>query len=88
MGLLARCWPQNFGLHDLPKTTPPLLDLYESQMDNITKILVGSGAKNVLYALTTPFEADHAPGCGPYVSSGSGTIMLSSSAGATQQQLA
>ncbi len=54
-------------LHDLPKTTPPLLDLYESQMENITQILVGSGAKHVLYALTTPFEADHAPGCGPYV---------------------
>ena len=54
-------------LHDLPKTTPPLLDLYESQMENITQILLGSGAKHVLYALTTPFEADHAPGCGPYV---------------------
>ena len=50
-------------LHDLPKTTPPLLDLYESQMENITQILLGSGAKHVLYALTTPFEADHAPGC-------------------------
>lgn len=36
-------------------------------MENITKILVGAGAKHVLYALTTPFEADHAPGCGPYV---------------------
>lgn len=56
----------NFGLHDLPKTTPPLLTLYKSQMENITSILVGSGAKHVLYALTTPFEADHAPGCGPY----------------------
>ena len=25
-------------LHDLPKTTPPLLDLYESQMENITDV--------------------------------------------------
>jgi hypothetical protein len=56
----------NFGLHDLPKTTPPLLDLYQNQMDNITKILLRSGAKRVLYALTTPFQADQHKFCGPY----------------------
>lgn len=60
----------NFGLHDLMKTTPDLLALYTSQLENITKILQASGAKNVQYALTTPFEADAQEGCGPYCSPG------------------
>ena len=63
----------NFGLHDMQKADPAqpqLLDLYQSQMDNITQILLASGAKHVLYAMTTPFEADAAEGCGPYCSPG------------------
>ena len=56
----------NFGLHDLMKTTPALLDLYTSQLDNITTILLASGAKHVQYALTTPFQADSLDDCGPY----------------------
>eukprot|EP01052_Picozoa_sp_SAG31_P051393 SAG31_NODE_12184_length_960_cov_2.041812_1_plen_210_part_10 len=56
----------NFGLHDLPKTTPALLDLYTAQMENITKSLLSSGAKRLLYALTTPFLADATKYCGPY----------------------
>lgn len=43
---------------------------YTSQLTNITKILLGSGAKHVQYALTTPFEADAQPACGPYCSPG------------------
>lgn len=60
----------NFGLHDLMKTTPELLDLYSSQLENITELLLASGAKHVQYALTTPFQADALPDCGPYCSPG------------------
>lgn len=60
----------NFGLHDLMKTTPDLLDLYSSQLENITALLLASGAKHVQYALTTPFQADALPACGPYCSPG------------------
>eukprot|EP00658_Telonema_sp_P-2_P065582 TRINITY_DN54791_c0_g1_i2.p1 TRINITY_DN54791_c0_g1~~TRINITY_DN54791_c0_g1_i2.p1 ORF type:complete len:348 (+),score=47.93 TRINITY_DN54791_c0_g1_i2:37-1080(+) len=60
----------NFGLHDLMKTTPELLDLYASQLENITTILLASGAKKVQYALTTPFMPDALPDCGPYCSPG------------------
>ena len=56
----------NFGLHDLMKTTPELLSLYTSQLENITDILLASGAKHVQYALTTPFQADALPACGPF----------------------
>lgn len=63
----------NFGLHDLPKADPAqpqLLDVYAEQLENITTILLASGAKHVQYALTTPFEADALPDCGPYCSAG------------------
>ena len=63
----------NFGLHDLPKAdpaNPTQLDLYMNQLENITKILLGSGAKHVQYALTTPFQPDALPDCGPYCSPG------------------
>jgi hypothetical protein len=60
----------NFGLHDLMKTTPELLDVYTSELDNITTLLLASGAKHVQYALTTPFQADALPDCGPYCSPG------------------
>ena len=56
----------NFGLHDLPKTTPELLDVYTEEMENITQLLLAAKPKNLLYALTTPFEADANPGCGPF----------------------
>ena len=63
----------NFGLHDLPKAdpaNPTQLDLYTNQLENITKILLVSGAKHVQYAMTTPFQADALPDCGPYCSPG------------------
>eukprot|EP00037_Helgoeca_nana_P025837 m.286430 g.286430 ORF g.286430 m.286430 type:complete len:339 (-) comp27056_c0_seq5:104-1120(-) len=60
----------NFGLHDLTYTTPELLALYTSQLTNITKILLASGAKHVQYALTTPFQADAIEDCGPFCSPG------------------
>lgn len=63
----------NFGLHDLPKADPAqpeLLDLYTEQLENITLLLLASGAKHVQYALTTPFEADALADCGPYCSPG------------------
>lgn len=77
--VLARCFMYNlmkrptqfnFGLHDLMKTTPELLALYTSQLTNITRILLASGAKHVQYALTTPFQADALEDCGPYCSPG------------------
>ena len=43
------------------KTTPELLDLYEAQIENITAILLASGAKHVQYALTTPFQVSSDP---------------------------
>ena len=63
----------NFGLHDLPKADPAQpeqLDLYTEQLENITTLLLASGAKHVQYALTTPFQADERPDCGPYCSPG------------------
>jgi hypothetical protein len=54
----------------LMKTTPELLALYTSQLTNITKILLASGAKHVQYALTTPFQADAIEDCGPFCSPG------------------
>ena len=61
----------NFGLHDLQKAESQAeLDLYSSQLTNITEILLASGAKHVQYALTTPFQADATPGCGSYCSPG------------------
>eukprot|EP00656_Telonema_subtile_P030566 TRINITY_DN33548_c0_g1_i1.p2 TRINITY_DN33548_c0_g1~~TRINITY_DN33548_c0_g1_i1.p2 ORF type:complete len:188 (+),score=23.23 TRINITY_DN33548_c0_g1_i1:164-727(+) len=52
------------------KTTPALLQEYQDQLDNITTILLASGAKRVQYALTTPYQADALPDCGPYCSAG------------------
>jgi hypothetical protein len=56
----------NFGLHDLMNTWPAPLALYTETLANITDILLASGAKHVVYALTTPFQADSLPSCGPY----------------------
>ena len=56
----------NFGLHDLMNTWPGPLAEYTSTLSNITDILLASGAKHVMYALTTPFQADSLPSCGPY----------------------
>jgi hypothetical protein len=58
------------------KTTPELLALYTSQLDNITKILLDSGAKHVLYALTTPFEADAQPDCGSATTTFRSTLLV------------
>ena len=49
---------------------PEQLDLYASQLENITAILQGSGAAHLQFALTTPFQADALPDCGPYCSAG------------------
>lgn len=46
----------NFGLHDLDKNTTEELDFYQAELENITAILLKSGAKHVQYATTTPFE--------------------------------
>ena len=35
-------------------------------LGNVTDILLASGAKHVIYALTTPYQADSLPACGPY----------------------
>ena len=57
----------NFGLHDLPKAADPVqLDLYQAQLDNITQLLVDSGARHVVYASTTPYEAEALPSCGAF----------------------
>ena len=40
--------------------------IYTEMLANVTDILLASGAKHVLYALTTPFQADSLPACGPY----------------------
>ena len=56
----------NFGLHDMMNVWPASLALYTETLSNITDILLASGAKHVLYALTTPFQADSLPACGPY----------------------
>ena len=45
---------------------PAPLALYTAQLANVTDILLASGAKHVVYALTTPFQADALPSCGPY----------------------
>jgi hypothetical protein len=55
----------NFGLHDLMNTWPGPLAAYTQTLANITDILTAN-AKQVLYALTTPFQADSLPSCGPY----------------------
>jgi len=67
----------NFGLHDLMKTTPELLDFYEAEIENITEILLSSGVKHVQYALTTPFQADALEACGPYCSPGPVNLTIS-----------
>ena len=56
----------NFGLHDLMHVWPDSLALYTEQLGNVTDILLASGAKHVIYALTTPFQPDSLPACGPY----------------------
>ena len=56
----------NFGLHDLMHVWPDSLALYTEELANVTDILLASGARRVAYALTTPFQADELPGCGPY----------------------
>ncbi len=56
----------NFGLHDLMNVWPAPLALYTAMLSNVTDILLASGAKHVVYALTTPFQADALPSCGPY----------------------
>lgn len=56
----------NFGLHDLQMVYNSNLATYTSTLANITDILLASGAKKVLYALTTPYEADALPACGAY----------------------
>lgn len=57
----------NFGLHDLMNTfTAQEVATYSETLANVTDILLASGAKHVVYALTTPFQADSLPSCGPY----------------------
>ena len=56
----------NFGLHDLLHVFPAPLAIYSAMLANVTDILLASGAKRVMYILTTPFEADDLPACGPY----------------------
>ena len=56
----------NFGLHDLMNVWPQPLAVYTETLGNITDILLASGAKHVSYVLTTPFQADSLPACGPY----------------------
>jgi hypothetical protein len=56
----------NFGLHDLLNVWPSPLAQYTQTLTNITDILLASGVKHVVYALTTPFQADSLPSCGPY----------------------
>ena len=67
----------NFGLHDLMNTWPAPLAVYTETLANITDILLESGAKHVLYALTTPFQADSLPSCGPYCNAPNTTAVSS-----------
>lgn len=53
---------------------PDSLATYTSTMANISDILLASGAKHVLYALGTPFEADALPSCGPYCNAPNTTL--------------
>lgn len=54
------------GLHDLMNVFPASLAVYTATLANVTDLLLASGAKRVMYILTTPFEADELPACGPY----------------------
>ena len=56
----------NFGLHDLLNVCPGKLEIYTAMLANVTDLLLSSGAKRVEYILTTPFQADDLPACGPY----------------------
>ena len=56
----------NFVLHDMLNVWPDKLPIYQAQLENVTNILLASGAKRVMYILGTPFEADDLPACGPY----------------------
>lgn len=56
----------NFGLHDLMNVWPASLATYTANLAAVADILVSSGAKHIMYALTTPFQADSLPACGPY----------------------
>ena len=47
-------------------SAPPAVAVYTEMLANVTDILLASGAKHVIYALTTPFQADSLPACGPY----------------------
>lgn len=42
------------------------LAVYTEMLGNVTDLLLASGAKRILYILTTPFEADELDACGPY----------------------
>lgn len=64
----------NFGLHDLMNTWDGKLVVYSETLENITDILQAN-AKQVLYALTTPFQADSLPSCGPYCNVPNATSM-------------
>lgn len=67
----------NFGLHDLMNVWPGPLAVYTEMLSNVTDILLASGAKHVVYALTTPFQADSLPACGPYCNVPNTTSALS-----------
>ena len=66
----------NFGLHDLMNVWPGPLATYTAMLANVTDILLASGAKRVAYALTTPFQADDLPSCGPYCNVPNATAAL------------
>ena len=55
---------------------PEPLAVYTQTLENITDILLAN-AKQVLYALTTPFQADSLPSCGPYCNMPNTTSSLS-----------
>ncbi len=56
----------NFGLHDLMNVWPGPLAIYTETLANITDILLAAKPTHLIYALTTPFQADELPACGPY----------------------
>ena len=56
----------NFGLHDLMNVWPAPLAIYTETLANITDILLAAKPTHLIYALTTPFQADELPACGPY----------------------
>ena len=71
-----------FALHDLQMVYDNNLSIYSETLANITDILLASGAKKLLYILSTPYEADALPSCGPYCNAPTPAELMATTAAA------